>query len=190
MSTPQVQCCHDIGYRVQVCEGPFWSQSQQSLQPWALALWQAAERVRVSSPLFKHEQGRANTSSSITLLAQLGLAHLSHERPEGREFRPEWWVHIVGGSRATLFAHLVRLVKRGVMPVLVSGDALWVVSDDPHPLTAAPGLLGTRRWNGYRMGYAVPLPLSRNVQEIFRTVRSPEQAATLLDALAHEAPRT
>ena len=94
--------------------------------------------------------------------------------------------HIIGGSRAALFAHLVRLVKRGVMPVLLHGDALWVVSDDPHPLTAVPGLLNGPRWNGYRGGYTVPLTLSRDVQHIFQTVTSPDHAAGLLDALAHE----
>ncbi len=186
MSTQQVQCSRNLGYQVQVCEGFFWPQSQEALQSWASALWQAAQRVSISSPLFKHEQGRTNTTASIALLANLGLTHFSHEQPTGGLFRSEWWTHIVGGSRATLFAHLARLVKRGTMPVLLNGDGLWLVSDDPNPLTAAPGLLDARLWNGYRVGYAVPLPLSRDVREIFRTSGSPTQAATHLNVLANE----
>ncbi len=119
----------------------------------------------------------------------MGLAQLSPEQPESAWYRAEWWHHINGGSRDVLFAHLVRLVKRGVMPVLLHGDALRVVSDDPHPLTAVPGLLNGPGWNGYRAGYTTPLTFSRNVQDIFHSVTSPEQAAALLDALADEERR-
>lgn len=187
MNTQQVQCSRDLGYQVQVCEGFFWPQSQEALQPWACALWQAAQRVSVFSPLFKHEQGRTNTTASIALLAALGLTHFSREQPTSGGFRWDWWTHIVGGSRAILFAHLARLVKRGTMPVLLNGDGLWLVSDDPHPLTAAPGLLDAHPWNGYRVGYVVPLLLSREVREIFRAAASPTQAATYLNTLANEA---
>lgn len=33
MSTPQVKCCHDIGYQISVQEGHFWSQAHTFLQP-------------------------------------------------------------------------------------------------------------------------------------------------------------
>ena len=72
------------------------------------------------------------------------------------------------------------------MPVLVNGDAFWVVSDDPNPLTAVPGLLAARKWSGYTASYEVPLPLSNEVREVFRTAEHANQAATLLDTLANE----
>ena len=186
MSTPQVECCRAIGYRVQVQEGVVWSGSQRSLQPWAQTLWHAAELVARPSARFKHAEGRANTAASIIQLIHLGLAQLSPEQPESPWYRREWWQHIRGGSRAVLFAHLARLVKRGVRPVLLHGERFWIVSDDPRPLTAIPGLLNGPRWSGYRAGYTVPLPLARDVQHIFHRETSPEQAVELLDALAHE----
>jgi len=70
------------------------------------------------------------------------------------------------------------------MPTLVDRDALWVVSDDPNPLTAASGLLTAHPWRGYFVGYKVPLPLSHEVKTIFRTTESPEQVARALDTLA------
>jgi len=130
--------------------------------------------------------GRANASASIKRLAQVGLDILAREKATGGWFRPDWWAHIIGRSRATLFAHLVNLVKRGTMPVLVNGDAFWVVSDDPNPLTAVPGLLAARKWSGYTASYEVPLPLSNEVREVFRTAEHANQAATLLDTLANE----
>ncbi len=186
MSTPQVQCCRTLGYRVQVLEGVAWPHSHLSLQHWAQTLWQAAGRVAYPSPLFKHEEGRTNTAASVAQLAHLGLAQFSPEHPESAWYRAEWWQQIVGGGRAVLFAHLARLVKRGVMPVLLHRDALWIVSDDPNPLTAVAGLLSGSRWTGYYVAYPTPLPLARDVQHIFHTVSSPAEAVRVLDALVHE----
>jgi hypothetical protein len=72
------------------------------------------------------------------------------------------------------------------MPVLVSGDALWVVSDDPNPLTAVPSLVIPHRWRGYSVGYEVPLPLSREVREVFRTEEQASRVAMALDTMAGE----
>ena len=70
------------------------------------------------------------------------------------------------------------------MPVLVDRDSLWVVSDDPNPLSAVSGLLAAPRWKGFIVGYEVPLPLSSEVKSIFRTAESPDQLAMTLDTLA------
>ena len=72
------------------------------------------------------------------------------------------------------------------MPILVTPDALWVVSNDLNPLTAVPGLVNSSRWNGYAVGYAVPLSLSSEVRAIFHTTQRADQAALALDTLAGE----
>ena len=73
------------------------------------------------------------------------------------------------------------------MPVLVDRDSLWVVSNDPNPLTAVPGLVIASRWRGYTVGYEVPLPLSNEVRDTLRTAEHVDQVATVLDTLAGEA---
>jgi hypothetical protein len=182
ISTPQVKCCADIGYHVYVREGYYWSQSYELLKRWGSTLWQAAERLH--SQDYRHEHARANASHTIKLLGQLGVATLAKEKNDGGWARPDWWMQIVGRSRAVLFTHLARFARKGVMPALVNQDDLWVVSDDPNPLTAASGLLAAHRWRGYFVGYKVPLPLSNEVKAIFRTTESPDQVARVLDTLA------
>ncbi len=182
ISTPEVKCCADIGYHVYVREGYYWSQSHELLKRWGTTLWQAAERLH--SQGYQHEHGRANASHTIKLLGRLGVAILAKEKNDGGWARPDWWEQIVGRSRAILFTHLASFARKGVMPTLVDRDALWVVSDDPNPLTAASGLLTAHRWRGYFVGYKVPLPLSHEVKAIFRTTESPEQVARALDTLA------
>ncbi len=182
VSTPQVKCCQDIGYRVYVQEGYYWSQSHELLKQWGTTLWQAAERLHTQN--YRHGQGRTNASSTIKLLARLGVDILAKEANDGGWERPDWWVQIVGRSRTILFTHLAILARKGIMPPLVNQDALWVVSDDPNPLTAVPGLVAAHRWKGFFVGYEVPLPLSNEVKAIFRTAGPPDQVARTLDTLA------
>ena len=186
ISTPQVKCCADIGYRVYVREGYYWSQSHEPLKRWGMTLWQAAERLH--SKGYRHEHGKANASHSIELLAQLGVAILAKEKNDGGWARPDWWMQIVGRSRAILFTHLASFARKGLMPALVNQDALWIVSDDPNPLTTVPWLRATHQWRGYFVGYKVPLPLSNEVKAIFRTSQISRPAARALDTLADEVP--
>lgn len=186
MSTPEVQYCRDIGYRIQVREGYYWTESQELLKRWATTLWQAGESLHVQPQVYRHIQARANVAHTIKTLTRLGVAIIGQEKATGGWSRPDWWAHIVGRSRATLFAHISRLVREGTMPVLVDGDAFWVVSNDPNPLAAVPGFINTRRWRGYAIGYEAPLPLSREVREAFRTAEHASQLSSVLDTLAGE----
>lgn len=184
MSTPEVKCCQDISYQVSVQEGYYWPQSYEPLTLWAKTLWEAAERVHLHPQSYRNAQGRANAFQTLKQLAQRGMTILAQDEQEGGWARPDWWTQIVGRSRAILFTQLASLVRRGTMPVLVDRDALWVVSDDPNPLTAVRGLITAQRWKGYMIGYEVPLPLSHEVKAAFRTSGQPEQAAIALDTLA------
>ncbi len=186
MSTPQVVCCRDIGYQIVIEEGYSWPQSQDLLTPWATTLWQAAESLTRQTRIYRHVQARNNALETIKRLVLIGLATLAQDEATGGWSRPDWAAQIMGRRQAVLFTHLVRLVRKGTMPVLIDGDAFWVVANDPNPLTAVPGLLTTPRWRGYSAGYETPLPLTREVNTIFRTAESASQAATKLDALAGE----
>ncbi len=186
LSTPQVKCCQDIGYQVHLREGYYWARSHELLKRWATTLWQAGERLHTHPQRYRHLQARTNAAHAIQLLAQLGVAMLAQEETAGGWARPDWWAQVVGLSRATLFADLASLARKGTMPVLVDRDALWVVSNDPNPLSAVPGLVTTSRWQGYTVGYENPLPLSSEVRAAFWATEYADQVATELDTLAGE----
>src|SRR6266516_589875 len=184
MSTPQVKCCQDISYHVYVREGYYRSQSHELLKQCARTLWQAAERLHTHPQSYRHGQGKANAFQTIKQLAQLGVAILAKDENNGGWARPDWQAQIVGRSKAILFTHLASLSRKGTMPALVDRDALWVVSDDPNPLSAVPGLVAPHRWRGYIVGYEVPLPLSSEVKVAFMTAERPDQLVMVLDTLA------
>jgi hypothetical protein len=186
MSTPQVRCCQDIGYRVQVREGWHWQEAHDFLKDWGTTLWQAASRLHVHTQAYRHALGRANALHTITRLAELGISTLAQEQPALGWSRPDWWVQIVGLGRALLFAQLVGMVKKGIMPVLVERDAFWVISDEAHPPSAVPGLVTAQQWRGYTAGYAAPLLLTSEVRDAFKCARRAGELALALDTLAGE----
>ena len=186
ISTPQVKCYQDISYSVSVREGYYWSQAQELLTPWAQMLWQAADRLHTHPQSYRHKQGKANAFQTIKQLAQRSVAILAEDETHGGWARPDWWAQVIGRSRSIFFTHLANLARRGIMPVLADQDALWIISDDPNPLTAVPGLVSIQRWKGYLVGYEVPLPLSHEVKAAFRAAEHPDQVVKMLDALADE----
>lgn len=186
MSTPQVRCCQDIGYRVQVREGWYWQEAHDQLKGWGTTLWQAASRLHIHTQVYRHALGRANALHSITRLAELGISILAQEQAVGGWSRPDWWVQVVGQGRALLFAQLVRLVSKGTMPVLVEKNAFWVISDEAHPPSAVPGLLAAQPWRGYSAGYAAPLLLTSEVRDVWRCAQHAGELALALDTLAGE----
>jgi hypothetical protein len=186
MSTPQVRCCQDIGYRVQVREGWYWQEAHDLLKGWGTTLWQAASRLHLHTQAYRHVLGRANALHTISRLAELGISLLAQEQTAFGWSRPDWWVQVVGLGRALLFAQLVDMVKKGIMPVLVERDAFWVISDEAQPPSAVPGLLTAQRWRGYTAGYAAPLLLTSEVRDAWKSAQRAGELALALDTLAGE----
>jgi hypothetical protein len=184
MSTPQVRCCQDIGYRVQVREGWYWQEAHAFLKGWGSTLWQAASRLHINTQAYRHALGRANALHTITRLAELGISILAEEQALGGWSRPDWWVQVVGLGRALLFGQLVGMVKKGIMPVLVQRDAFWVISDEAHPPSAVPGLLTAQQWRGYTAGYGAPLLLTAEVRDAWKCAQHAGELALALDTLA------
>jgi hypothetical protein len=186
MSTPQVRCCQDIGYRVQVREGWYWQEAHELLKGWGTTLWQAASRLHIHTQAYRHALGRANALHTITRLAELGISILAQEQTVGGWSRPDWWVQIVGLGRALLFAQLVSLVSKGTVPVLVERDAFWVISDEAHPPFAVPCLVTAQPWRGYTAGYQAPLLLTSEVRDAWKCAQHAGELALALDTLAGE----
>ena len=179
MSTPQVRCCQDIGYRVQVREGWYWHEAHGLLKGWGTTLWQAASRLHIHTQAYRHALGRANALHTITLLAELGISLLAQVQTAGGWSRPDWWIQVVGLGRSLLFAQLVSMVVKGIMPVLVERDAFWVISDEAHPPSAVPGLVTAQRWRGYTAGYGAPLLLTSEVRDAWKCAQHAGELAVL-----------
>jgi hypothetical protein len=121
---------------------------------------------------------------TISRLAELGISRLAEEQTALGWSRPDWWIQVVGLGRALLFAQLVGMVKKGIMPALVERDAFWVISDEAHPPSAVPGLVTAQQWTGYTAGYAAPLLLTSEVRDAWKCAQHAGELALALDTLA------
>ena len=171
----------------QVREGWYWHEAHHLLKGWGTTLWQAASRLHMRPQVYRHALGRANALHTITRLAELGISSLAEVQTAPGWSRPDWWVQVVGLGRALLFAQLVDLVKKGTMPVLVERNAFWVISDEPHPHSAVPGLVTGQPWRGYSVGYGPPL-LTSEVRDAWKCAQHAGELALALDTLAGDAP--
>ena len=175
MSTPEVKCCADIAYSVEVLEGYYWPESHRILESWATILSKAHQRLTMPGTPYRHAQARANATHTISTIPELSMAKLLDQHAPSGLYRPDWWSQITGQNRANMFAHLGTLVRQGSMPVLIDRHALWFVSNDPNPSTAVP--------NGvFKTAYSAPLVLSREIKEAFRTANGAGDLARMLDA--------
>lgn len=184
MSTPEVKCCADIAYSIEVTEGYYWPESHRTLESWATVLSRAHQRLTMVSTPYRHTHARTNASHTISTIPRLGIEKLIDEKTPAGLYRPDWWAQIVGQSRANMFAHLGTLVRRGSMPVLINKHALWFVSNDPNPLTAVPGALAPD--GGFKTAYQAPLTLSREIKEAFRTMNCAGELARMLNTFSLE----
>ena len=85
MSTPEVKCCTDIAYQVQVTEGYYWPESHRLLERWATTLWRAHQRFKLTSPAYRNVQARGNASHTIQAITRLGIAKLADFAPLARK---------------------------------------------------------------------------------------------------------
>jgi hypothetical protein len=69
MSTPQVRCCQDIGYRVQVREGWYWQEAHDQLKRWGTTLWQVASRLQMHPQVYKRAQHAGGLALALDTLA-------------------------------------------------------------------------------------------------------------------------
>ncbi len=177
MSTPEIKCCADIAYSVEVLEGYYWPESHRILESWATTLSKAYQRLTIPNTPYRHTHARTNAIHTISAIPLPTIENLIDEKAPTTLYRPDWWAQIIGQSRAIMFTHLGTLVRRGYLPILIDRHALWFVSNDPNPLTALPTPNG-----GFKTAYQAPLALTREIKEAFRTANCPDQLAQMLDA--------
>jgi len=169
-----------------VREGYWWQESAPLFRAWGRHLWQAGERLQTQPQVYHHAQARANALQTIQWLAARSVTLLGEERASGGWGRPDWSAQVTGRAQALLFASLVHLVRSDAFPILVTRQALWVVSNNPNPQTSVPVLFNRQRWRGYSVAYKVPLALSSEVRTLLRASEQPAQVMSSLDALAAE----
>ncbi len=145
-STDLIRCCLKIGLKIQVTQSIVWPfnldkpYQHQYLGTWAKDMWQHRSNLK-TLPQYNNEIARNNALSTAKLIPNSMIGRFATDAGEEYE-HPDWNRAIVNRATANQVYSLNKMVRDfGIELVLVSKDAFYIQTDEPHPAYAIPGIL-------------------------------------------------
>src|SRR6266581_3744988 len=148
--TDLIQACIDVGIKVQVTYAYIWHENDKYLNIWAKEMWQ--HRINLKTlPQYDNEIARSNALSTAKLIPNSMIGRFATNAGEEYE-HPDWNRAIVNRATANQVYSLNKMVRdHGIELVLVSKDAFYIQTDEPHPAYAIPGILEySQEQRGYK----------------------------------------
>jgi hypothetical protein len=129
------------GIEFDVLEGYIWQKGAKFLEMWAKEMWTHRTNLRDKTDIYAGEIARENAVGTAKLAANMMMGRLA--KPGTRElYKPDWNQLIVNKAIANqIYSFQNWNRKHGITPVLVSTDNFWILSDEPNPALAIPGIL-------------------------------------------------
>lgn len=169
-----------LGYSVTVHECYQWEKKHRTLESWAYALWKARAALHPTygnHQTYHNEHCRNNAYNTIKTIALIGAGKFASKKTS-HFLRADWWALGVGRARATMFRKISQLYQELHRPVFIYNDGMYIVSSNPNPEQAIPGMCD--KWDklgGYKHEYT--LRIDADMCEQFRTL-SPVKLITYL----------
>jgi hypothetical protein len=169
------------GIEFDILEGYTWPRGAKYLEDWAKRMWAHRTNLRDKIDVYVGEIARENAVGTAKLAANMLMGRLA--KPGTRElFKPDWnllIVHKAIANQVYSFKNWSR--KYGIKPVLVSTDNFWILSDEPNPARAIPGILDYQKeQRGYH--YLGTLTMNDEIIETFNNYK-PETVNNYLKKL-------
>lgn len=186
--TPTIQAMELLGYQIEFIEGYQWPTHHRTLQEWAKHCWEARLELRA-------KYGKNSPQEHLTkMIANRGLGwlDLGVVRQEKREneptHRPDWYNMVRSLARYRMVLKLLELAKQGIYAVMIVADNIGIVSDEPNPELAAPGLmrrsaeLGGFKYDGtYLLEQVLPFLDSLDPNAVRREVKKLEKVSFTIE---------
>ena len=145
-STELIRAALHVGVELKIHDGIMWEKGKKYLARWAKDMWD--HRVNLSNEKrYTDPIARRNAQGSAKKMANGVIGKFRavgrDNRPISREYyHPDWQRGIVHQATASQTFTLNRLQRDfNVLPVLVSKDAFYVLTDEEDMAKVAPGLL-------------------------------------------------
>ncbi len=154
------------GIEFDVLEGYIWQKGAKFLEDWAKAMWAHRTNLRDKTDIYTGEIARENAMGTAKLAANMMMGRLA--KPGTRElYKPDWNQLIVNKAIANQIYSFKNWQRRfDITPVLVSTDNFWILTDEPNPARAIPGILDYQKeQRGYH--YLGTLTMTDEIIEIF-----------------------
>jgi len=157
--TPTVAWAIERGQAVTIREAHVWTRHSRAMETWY-------ERLRGARTTLQADTTPAGALALRALKLTYSLTISGFNSPWHREkrsplYRPDWRHAILAQANANLSRALHKMDAAGYTPVAVHKDAVYLVSDEPDPITACPPsvTLGTGLGHFKVQDAAIPLDL-------------------------------
>lgn len=173
-STDLIQAARSVGVDVAVSRGVIWPYGEKYLAPWAKEMWEHRANLRDEVNNYTDEIARQNAvdtskQAANSLMGRLAMPQLKSGIQEYH--RPDWNELVVQRAIANQVYSINKIQRdHGITPVLVVTDSFYIVSPDPNPATAIPGILDhSQEQRGYK--HLGTLRLNSDIINSFQLLR-------------------
>lgn len=160
-STGVVQSCLLCGYQIEVLEAYLFPVHHTALKPLYERLKDARDVLTSDTTRFKNEVARVAALESVKRFYSRGVGLMGYPPKEGQRkqwyHRPDIRDDVVEASNNREYYRMVQLQKAGVIPVAISVDDIFFVSDNPNYLEILPGVRISQEVGDFRHKYTYPL---------------------------------
>lgn len=157
-STDLIQTAIDLGVDVEIVEGFLWEESGLYMRKWGETLWHGRSVFSQLSEEYSNNVARINAHYTFKQISNETIGKFRSQY--SRElFRIDWGILVPQKARATITRTVEKYVKsHKIYPVVVRLDAIIIVSNEPDPALAVPGILQYKtEQRGYKHSRTVRL---------------------------------
>jgi len=175
-STDLIQAARTVNVELDLFEGLVWSSGKKYLEDWAKESWGHRVNLR-DAEKYPSEVARENAAGTSKLAPNMLMGRLA--TPTNNLYRPDWNLGIVHKSIGNqVYSYRKILNDHGIKPVLVTTDSFWIVTNEPDPAKAIPGILDYQlEQRGYK--HVGTVPMDKTIIDLFSTAR-PEAISAYL----------
>jgi hypothetical protein len=160
-STGVVQSCKLVGYQVDIQEAYLWPNHHTTLKPLYERLRDARDVLSNDTARFKNEVARLAALETVKRFYSRGTGLMGYPPKKGQKVqwyhRPDIRDAVVEANNNYVIWFIQQLYNAGCVPVGVSVDDIFFLSNNPNPLQVVPGMRISNEVGDFRHKYTYPL---------------------------------
>lgn len=173
-STDLLLAARRFNVEFEILGGLVWPRAHKYLEEWAKEMRLHRVNLRDNTEKYAVESARENAIGTAKQAANSLMGRLGAPGREGSKelYKPDWNIAIVHRAITNQIYSFNRIDRDfGIRPILVSTDNWWIVSNEPDPAKAIPGILDNEKeQKGYK--YQGTVEMTDKIVDMFRTERA------------------
>lgn len=177
-STDLIKAARYVGVDIDILQGLVWNEGEKYLASWAKDMWKHRSNLTSDIQSYPDIVARNNAIGTAKIAANSLMGRLAKEGIN-EYHRPDWNLQVVHRAIANqVYSFNSMREKYNIVPVLVSTDCFYIVSDEPDPALAIPGILDHQHeQRGYK--HTGTLEMDSELADMFSSMKAEELSIVL-----------